>query len=201
MIHTKVTLANMALTHLAHTSRIIDLNEESEEARTLSFLIDNAIEFTLRAGMWPFATKTAPLTLLPDDPKPGWYFTYKYPDDCALFHGFNSGQAFDNYNSQIPFQIGFGNTSSVIYCNQEQAIGNWTVKLMNPNRWPSDFLLSCSYKLAAVAAPGILKGNVGQLADLMDKRFNNSLLDALGRSLNEGSIGRRVPSESTLARR
>lgn len=200
MIHTKVTLANQSLINLAHTSRISSLEEDSEEARILSYLIDDAIEYTLRKYRWPFATKTAPLLLLSEDPRPGFGLTYKYPDDCANFHGFSTGQKFNDINTEAEFQVGLGNTSSVIYCDIDQAIGIWTAKVTNPNRWPVDFRAAASFRLSAMAAPGILKGNVGQLADLMDKRFKDSIIDAANTSLNEGSFGRRLPSESQRAR-
>ena len=82
----KVTVANMALSHIGTKSRIESLTELSNEANAINLWWDFALSECLEAYDWSFARTRTPqgnsLALDGDVPPDEWMFRYQYPSDC-----------------------------------------------------------------------------------------------------------------------
>lgn len=81
-INDQISLSNMALGFLGTGKQIASFTEKSAEARACSLYYDTAKDEVLRAFAWPFATLTASLNLVAQNPTYEWGYAYRLPDDC-----------------------------------------------------------------------------------------------------------------------
>lgn len=77
----KVSIINKALTLLA-ANRIVDLSDETLEARTANAVYDQSLKTILSETCWSFATKRALLNRLEEVPVVGGGFYFEKPSDC-----------------------------------------------------------------------------------------------------------------------
>jgi hypothetical protein len=83
-VQDQVAIANMALMHLNVGKKIASLNEKSAPARACSQFYDQVKDEVLRDFAWPFATKTASLELVTQQPTVEWGYAYRVPVDCVF---------------------------------------------------------------------------------------------------------------------
>lgn len=81
-VNDQVSIANMSLAHAAVGKTIASLTEKSQEARLCALFYDTAKDQVLEAFAWPFATLTASLQLVQQQPTSEWGYSYRLPDDC-----------------------------------------------------------------------------------------------------------------------
>jgi len=77
----KVDICNRALVILG-ADTIMELGEDSEEARKCNVLYDEARQTVIRDYPWNACTKQATLALLVDEPVFNWQYAYQLPTDC-----------------------------------------------------------------------------------------------------------------------
>jgi hypothetical protein len=153
-------IANLALSHLGVGSEISDLDmERSQEALACRRFYSTARNATLRDFPWPFATKIAALGLIEEDPNDEWGYSYQYPSDCLDAIRILSGIRNDNRQSRVPYKLANGDSGQVIFTDQEDAELEYTKLETDTSRYPPDFVLALSLRLAAYIAPRLTGGD------------------------------------------
>lgn len=153
-------ICNLSLSHLGVSKEIQDVEtEQSKEASACRRFHEVARKATLRDADWPFATKRAALALIQENPNDDFDFEYGKPNDCLKARRIPSGTWPETRSSRIPFRIAHTDTKEVIHTNLEDAELEYTVDIDDPGRWPPDFQMAYSYRLAAYLAPRLTAGD------------------------------------------
>lgn len=92
----KVDIANMALLKLGQPA-IMSLDDNSHQAKLLTQEFNSALEATLRAYPWPFATRRIELARALDKPPFGFGYYYTIPADSVRIIDIHT----DGFNYQI----------------------------------------------------------------------------------------------------
>lgn len=183
---TKIGIINQALSHLAISKEISNLDtDRSEEAATARRFYDTALEDTLRDFKWPFATRIAALALVETDPNDEWDYSYRYPTDCLRVRRILSGIRNDTRQSRVPYKVASDSQGILIFTDQEDAEIEYTVRFEDPQFYPSDFAMAFSYCLAYLMAPRITGGDQFRLGDRAFKLYQYQLSKAESNALNE----------------
>jgi hypothetical protein len=159
---TKTEIANLALSHLGIGKEIANLdNEKSQEAVTMRRFYEQCRDAVLRDFAWPFATKFAALALVSDPPTETaeWNFSYRYPAECLMLRRIQTDVRIDTHQSRIVFKIGRDDAGLLIYTDEEEAKVEFTFREEDPGRYPADFILALSFRLAVYAAPRLTGGD------------------------------------------
>jgi hypothetical protein len=182
----KTQIANMALIHLGHEKPIANLDtEKSSEAATMRAFYDLAVDTVLSKVAWPFATTFGDAGLIETEPNTEWAFSYRYPSNCITVRRVLSGLRNDNRKQKVPFKIGDDDTGQLFWCDEQDAIIEYTKRVTQTSRFAADFTLTLSYYLAYLTAPGITGGDEFKLGEKSFAFYENNLLDAENRAFNE----------------
>lgn len=177
---------NLALGHIGVSKEIQNVEtEQSKEAAACRRFSEAARKATLRDADWPFATKTLALALVIEDPTDEWAFSYAYPSDCLKARRIPSGFWPETRAQRISFRLAHTATQEVIYTNQDDASLEYTVDVTDPSRWPSDFLLAYSYRLAMYIAPRIAAGDPFKMGQNAERRYLAEISKAEATAFNE----------------
>jgi hypothetical protein len=175
-VSTQIQVINQALLRIGVSQTITALDEASREAYTGALLFLPALQETLRAYPWSFATKYLKSTdagagddmeLIdgePTDPINGdWVYSYRYPTDCLFARRLvnpGSGRRFDR--KPIPFRVGRTITGVpateelVIFTNQVDAQLEYTVYVpCSANFSDALFENALAWNLASKMAPSL----------------------------------------------
>jgi hypothetical protein len=158
-----VDVYNMALSHLAHGQEVAATSERSAEAAACRTFYDIALRDTLRAYPWGFATKIEALDLIEEDPNDEWAYSYRYPSDCVHFRRILSGDRNDSASTRAEFKVAHDSSGQLIFTDTPEAEAEYTQYVSNVDRFPPDFMLALSYRLAALIAPRVMGGDPKQL--------------------------------------
>lgn len=208
----KVEICNVAITRVGG-NRIddLELSNDQEEAIYCRALYDVALEATLEAYDWSFATGRIKLALLGTGIYQGWTYAYKYPNKCVRARSIwnpaigmaqlqSDPQRFAEAD-KIPFEVA-SNTNlddRVILTEQETAVLIFTAKISNPNLFSASFVDALGWRLASdLAVP--INGDGNQQIDLL-KAFMRSVSLAQTSSANEGHQLPDVGNNYTRARK
>lgn len=196
MANSKTEISNMAISHLGTGKEIIDLDtEKSEEASVCRRFFEIAKDTVLQDCEWPFATKIASLGLIESSPNNEWDYSYSYPSDCLNFRKLQSGIRNDTRQSRIPYRIGHGDSGAIIFTDQEDAIGEYTVKITDTSRFYPDFTLALSLKLAYLIAPRLTKGDPDKMKQQIQSEYLYQLSLAKASAFNEEQMDEQVDSQ------
>jgi hypothetical protein len=107
-VNDQISICNLALSHAAVGKTIASLTEKSAEARLCSLYYDTAKDQVLEAFAWPFATLTASLNMVQQQPTYEWAYSYRLPDDCLAPRRILNGQVNvtpfpDIFNNPMPY--------------------------------------------------------------------------------------------------
>lgn len=198
----KVEIYNLAISHLGIGKTIVSVDEDSVEATILNRFYNVTVEQVLRDFDWPFATKEVSLGLLGENPNGRWAYNYQYPSDCLKARKIvNEIMRQDTRETRIPYKILFSDTGGKsIYTDKENAILEYTVKITDPARFDSDFVLALSYLLGGNAAPGISGGDDFKNRDFCIKMYDYQLTVAQSNAANEEQADLLPESEFMRAR-
>lgn len=201
MAETSTQIANMALRHLAQGVEIQDLDDENTDAaRAARRFYDEALDEMLRSYNWPFARVYVTLALVEEDPTSEWLYSYAYPSGATALRRILSGNHKDDSDSVIEYELAYGDSGTVILTNLEDAELEYTKRVTEVNRYPADFVMALSYRLAAYMAPSILGGSYPQLLQLVDSLWGRSLRNAAANAYNEQRKGKPPEAESIRVR-
>lgn len=177
----QVEICNIALANI-RSQGINDINEASVQAQNCKLKYNLVLEFMLRDAPWNFAKKQVPLALLADDLF-SWVYAYQYPSDCLRVNrlmstanritetepGYVSRP--DYYNDpldsltsneiRIPYEIINSSDNKVIGCNEATPWVEYNMKVTDPNKFDSQFIMAFAWYLASEVAMPIIGGENG----------------------------------------
>ena len=81
-----LAIANQALARLGTRSTVASFQEQSPEAQAANQLYQQAVQATLQAYDWQFATASVALSATGTAPQP-WQYQYAVPTDCVRVRG------------------------------------------------------------------------------------------------------------------
>lgn len=160
-------ICNLALSHLGIGKEIEDLETDtSQEAEACRLFFTVAQDVTLRGFPWPFATKIEALDLVEEltADTDEWGYSYRYPSDCLKLRRVISGMRNDSPQSKVPYDVGRDDTGQLVFCDETDAIMEYTYRETDPSKYPIDFIMALSYFLAHLIAPRLTKGDPFKLA-------------------------------------
>jgi hypothetical protein len=131
----------------------------------------------LRETNWPFATRFVALALIEEDPEEvngEWDFSYRYPTDALKVRRIQSGIRNDTRQSRVPYRLGNDDSGQLIYTDMEDAVAEYTKKITEEARFPPDFVMAMSLRLAGYIAPALTAGDP---YDLSKKCFQKYLME------------------------
>lgn len=200
---TETQVANLALSHLGIGKEIAALGtEKSQEAATLRRFYDEARDATLRDFPWPFATRFESLALVADPPTETeeWDFSYRYPTDCLMLRRIQTDVRIDTNQSRIVFKVGRDTQGLLIYTDEEDAKVEYTFRETDPGRYPADFLLAFSLRLAHYSAPRLTGGDPFRLGQRALQLYVQEISMAQASAANE-SVPDQLPDAEAIRAR
>jgi hypothetical protein len=102
----------------------------------------------------------------------------------VFFRKIQSGLRTDNRQSEIEYKISRDN---VIWTDMEEAIGEYTSLVDDPQLYPADFIMALSYLLAFYIAPQVTRGDPYKMRDSIFKLYLMQVGRASSSSVNEES--------------
>jgi hypothetical protein len=197
---TQTQICNMALQHIGSSEVIANIDERSKQALICRTFYDLALEATLRDFPWPFATKTIDLGLVEEDPTIEWRYSYQYPTDCLDFRRIPNGVWPETVASRIPYRLVYGQSGTLIYTNQVDAEGEYTMRITDASRFPADFVIALSYRLADMIVPSLSKGDLARISDRILRKYDFEISKARASAVNEENPGLAPESEFITVR-
>lgn len=192
-------IANIAISNLGTGKDIANLTtEDSEEANAVRRFFNTSRGEVLRDFPWPFATEFRALGLITEDPTDEWRYSYGYPSDALRLIRILSGIRNDSRQSMASYKIVHGSSGKEIYTDQEDAEAEVTLQVTDTQRYPSDFVMALSYKLAYRIAPRLTRGDPFKLQERMFHLYQMEIVKAQASAINEQQ--RDEPQDSEFIR-
>jgi hypothetical protein len=141
MAATETTVCNQALSKLG-AKRIIDLDEESPEARACRLHYAETRDEVLRHHRWNFSILRAELHQLSEPPLYGWEFQYQLPVDCLRVLDVNGWEIGSRPNA---WEI----EGRKLLMNEETARIRYIGRITDCNLFDAIFVEALALKLAA----------------------------------------------------
>jgi len=219
----KTAIGNLAMRHLGASSVIANLDtENSPEASAIRSFYELARDSTLRAFPWPFANQRQPLGLVEEDPNTDWLFSYRYPADCLKiiripsgirqetegnliglgFSSVNPPNVFrqDVIGSRVKYKVASDSAGQLIYTDKEDAELEFTSNAISEEKYPPDFVLALSLRIAAYIAPTITAGDPFKLGPRALQMFFLEIARAQESGASEDQPDTNLPSSFETAR-
>ena len=199
----QVDICNMALAHLGVGATISAIDERSAEARACTAFYDLCRNQVFRDFPWPFASKQDALALVEEFDgetlrASEWAYSYRYPADALVFRRILSGSRQDTRDSLIPYRLLRDDDGALILTDVEDAEGEWTVVVENPEEYPPDFVVALSYLLAFRIAPLVTKGDQFRLGAQAGQLYLREIAIARANAANEEKAD--IPPDSEFIR-
>lgn len=192
----KTEICNLALSHLGIGKEISNIDTDtSEEGSACRRFYDTVRDGVLRQIQWPFSRKFRDLSLIEEEPTSEWAYSYRYPSDCLDVRRIISPLRKDNQDSRIEYIIGQDDSGLIIYCDEADAAIEYTVRSDTPSKYPPDFMMALSLRLAFYIAPRLTKGDPFGLRQVVSQMYGAAIRDAAAASFNEQEEGRLPESE------
>jgi hypothetical protein len=193
MADSDTEICNMALGHLGIDAEIGILStERSAEARACRKYFTTVRDQCLRDFPYPFSKKLATLaeiTNAEDDedthPTEEWDYQYAVPSDCLMPRKIQSGTRQDTRDSRVAFLEAYGDSGQVIFTDMDDAILEYTKRVDSAVRYPADFVMACSLRLAAVIAPQLTGGDPFKLGIQALQKYKIEISIAKANAANE----------------
>lgn len=198
---TTADICNLALSHLGVGTEISSLdNDRTAVGAACRRFFDICRKQVLRDASWPFATKFAALGLVASEPTTEWGYAYQYPSDALKIRRIPSGIRTDTHQSRIPFREAYGASSRLLYVDLENANVEYTVDVDEASRFPPDFVMAMSLRLAVYIAPRVTSGDPFKLGERAGRLYTMEFGAAVTNSLAEGQQDTAPEAESIRAR-
>jgi hypothetical protein len=158
MAATLTTIANLALSKIG-ARKIMDIEEESNEARACKMFYVEVRDDVLRSHPWNFAVTRATLSEIVSEPAFGWLNGFALPTDnlrVLEVNGWQLSRREGNWEVE----------GRLVMCNEDQADIRYIRRIEDANLFDSLFIEALSTKLAsAISMP--ITGNPGMNQDLL----------------------------------
>jgi hypothetical protein len=151
----QVELCNLALSRVGHgaSKPLQSLDEGGEAANACKRVFQPAMDALLREYAWPFATRSAALSLSADTVE-GWEYVYAYPDNCAYLLAIGDAGMDATRLPAKACRRAFGliaaagGESLLVATNTPDARAWYTVKLTNPHFGDALFQDALAWRVA-----------------------------------------------------
>lgn len=204
-MYAEVDICNFAISNLGVDSPIANLNEDSTEARACNRYYKVAKNSTLRDFPWPFNVDIPHLeqvvTFSETNRGYGYRFGYRYPPNALhvfmlLDDSFDPRRggvptAYSDYDAyflnrtrRIPYKLFRGESGKLIHTDADNARALIGLKDTPTEEFDDDFVLALSFKLSALIAPFIARGEKDK-ADRMEARYQYLMDKAMAAAVNE----------------
>lgn len=200
MASSDTVVANLALGHLGVGTEIAVLSEKSSEAAACRRFFTQVQDELLRGFAWSFAGRFAALALVEATPTDEWAFSYRYPSDALAIRRILSGTRNDSRQSRVPFKVISDADGLLIYTDMQDAQIEYTVRAEDVLRWPPDFVMAFSFRLAAYIAPTLTRGDPTKLTERCMSFFQLGSQMAMAACLNEQQVDEPVLAEQIRSR-
>lgn len=218
MAESVVSICNKALDHARSSEVITSIDERTKEARACKKWYEHARDTVLEDFPWPFATSFVDLALVEEEPNTDWQFSYRYPQNCARVRKIlnpagrlHVGQVLDTVfplvlpamgadPARIPFTLGFDDQGKLIYTDMDEASAEITGIVTNPTFFSSKFVECLSWKLAALIAPGLTRGDQEGVVEKCEAGYQQARAEAWASAGNETQSDKEPDAESIRAR-
>ena len=156
----EVGICNLALSHIGISKEIANLdNEKSVEAAACRRFFTTVRDQVLRDFAWPFATRIVTLAKVEDQPDIEWAASYRYPSDTVVGRRLLSGIRNDNRQSRVPMRISRDAEGLLILTDEIDPEFEYTFREEDTERFPADFTMAFSFRLAWYLAPRLTRGD------------------------------------------
>lgn len=162
-----VTICNLALAHLGDSATVssIDPPEGSAQAEHCARFYAVALGLMLEAHPWNFATKRVKPALLAHQSSV-WRYSYALPQDALSVIALLPHGATDDYEAhgvRVPaeYQLEQVDGATIILTDLPDAELRYLSRAIDPERYPAAFVEALAWKLAALLAGPLLKGDAG----------------------------------------
>lgn len=132
----RADIANRALSIVGSTNYVQDMYAEkdrSKSAAVCALHFDAALEATMRAFDWPFATRYADLAKVAEQPTSEWAYSYRVPSDCVKARRILTGRRPHADYTRVPWTLGGDEAGRLIYTDEEQPVLEYTVRITDIN--------------------------------------------------------------------
>jgi len=152
-----VTICNMALSHLGADDRIQSLTEASAVGRQMKLWYTPCRLEALQTYDWGFARRRRALASHSEAPPDEWAYRYQYPADCVEFR--RIWNPLGRNVPPVPFTQETAETDGTrsILTDLDEAIGVWTMDVVDTSMFSVAFATSLSHLIAARSAIAITK--------------------------------------------
>lgn len=144
-------IANMALSKLGTRATIASLSENSTEARAINTWYATVRDTVIRKLDWNFARVYLALSNS-GTPPTRWTYSYAYPSDCLKFWRIDLEVSLWALDPAVTFEVGSDGTNRFIWTNYPQAVGVYSQRVTDPNRFDPEFTMAFATALAAMVA-------------------------------------------------
>lgn len=197
---TKTEICNMALGHLGHAKEIATIDDNTNEARACKAFYDTALNETLRAFSWPFATRYVALSLVEEDPNDEWTFSYTYPVNCLKILRIVSGTVNETESTRVAYKVIGADSGRLILVNAEDPSIEYVHRDTNPAIYPDDFVMALAYRLAFYIGPRVVGREWAKMQQNIISLYNMAIRQAAVHSSSEQQIEQAPEAEMTRAR-
>lgn len=174
MTVSQVDIANAALGKLGQDIAIAAMSERTKHGVLFNRVWERVRDYVLADHPWPFAVKSVALSLLVQDPPPGWQYRYSYPADCldalaltdesgvrvALTYAAAGGWNMSDFRNvfgdgRYDFEVVHGTQDTSIVTDLPGAYLVYASRVEEVARYPAHFVEALACRLAWDAAPAI----------------------------------------------
>lgn len=181
----EVSICNLALTTLS-TSRISDLDEDSENARKCNAVYSYVRDNLMSQRNWNFATAEASLASVDATPVLGdWSNVYQIPTNCLRVIRQEGDYDFKIFDSKL-------------YSNEATCKIQYIERITDAGAFPAYFANALAAEIAAVLAYGITQ-NATLAAGI--RKYSKGLLDEAVWSDSQEGVGNRAIRSSFITAR
>lgn len=217
-----IVIANRALAQIRAGATIASLTENSIEANACGQFYEVARDTAMTAYRWAFARRYTAIGVLPVAPPTRFQFAYRYPVDCLeaislrpmrdatnpLVSGlgaddrcFSGGRYATAEMREVtgwPFDVASDDEGQVLLTNAEQAVLEYTARVVDPNQWSVPFQQIVVFLLASYIAIPITGKQ--ELATANVNFYKDALEGAKLHSLGQGNEDPLIPPSGAEAR-
>lgn len=186
MASSAVDICNLALVRAGVSKVIASMEDASVEAGVCRVIYPNALEATLAAAPWPFATKRSALAPLASGGRGGFAFAYALPPDCLTVQEVFAGRRLRE-DQKVPFVIENEAETRILLTDQEDAEVKYTARIENPLLFHPLFVQALSWNLAGDLAISLAKDDdaTTRYASRANNRYIQTIHQAIAQAVGE----------------
>lgn len=186
MATSAVDICNLALVRAGVSKVISSLEEASVEAGVCRVIYPTALEATLAAAPWPFATKRAVLAPLASGGRGGFAFSYALPPDCIAVQEVFAGRRLRE-DQKVPFAIENEAETRILLTDHEDVEVKYTARVENPLVFHPLFVQALAWNLAEDLAISLSKDDDATMhyASRANKRYIQTIHQAIALAVGE----------------